>query len=124
MVMLPRSSSVHRDADRDRSRLDVDPERLLLRPAAAVELVPDLLLQRHVDRACLGHVDEVRLREVAELATRKRAAPLDDAVRVGDTELEEPVVRAGVVEDLEARERLADVAEQDAAGLALVPLLP
>src|SRR4029077_11877817 len=76
-------------ADADSGRLDLDDERLLLRALAAVHLVPDLALELHLDRACLGHVDEGRVRDVL---SGDRLAPLPDSLGVRDPDLEQAVV--------------------------------
>ena len=60
-----------------------------------------------------------RLAARADRGTGQRAAPLHGAVRGDDAELQAAVVGACVLERLDAAEELADVADQDAARLAV-----
>ena len=69
----------------------------------------------------LRHLRERRAARCPDGRSREHAAPLEQPFGRHDTDLQLPVVRARILEHLDAAEELADVAEQDAARLALVP---
>ena len=103
------------------ARLDLDLERLDLGPVAAVELVEHLAVQLDLDRVGLRRLHERRFGRRADRRAGDRAGPLDEALGGHDTQLEHPVVGSRTLERLDSGEEVADVAEQDAARLALVP---
>ena len=107
-----------RDADRHGLRLDPNLELLRLDAVAAVELVSHLAVELDVELAAARDADERRLLRLSDRGAGERPAPLHEAVGGDDADVEPSVVRFGAVEDLDAAEEVADVADQDAARLA------
>src|SRR6185503_11956696 len=108
---------------RDRPRLDFCLEMLDGRALTTIELVPDLAAQLHLDPLGFRGLDEGRAAGGADRCSCNCPRPLADALGIRDAELEQAVVRTRVVEDLDSAEQRADVPDEDAARLALVPEL-
>ena len=108
----------------DRRRLDPDlqpVDRLLVAAVElvghlAVELDPDLLAPSSSARTASGRRCPTAVRTSARVHCVTPLAVITPSSS-------EPVVGAGVVERLDAAEDLADVADEDAAGLAVEPAL-
>src|SRR5262249_50301192 len=64
---------------------------------------------------------ERRARRATDSGARKHPRPVGDAVGVDNADLETTVLRTRVLERLDTREQVADVADEDAARLAGVP---
>src|SRR4051794_40424522 len=114
--------SVGGDADADRPRLDFDLERLHLRPVSPVELIQNLPRELDLYVARLRGLCEWRIAERARDCAPHHSRPVEHAIGGHDADFELSVVRTRVLERLDAAHELADVAEQDASRLALVPL--
>src|SRR6185312_1790650 len=89
----------------------------------AVQLVRNLAIERGGELLRLRHLDERRLRGRADGGARDGPSPLAEAFRVRHADLQQPVVRARVVERLDPAEQRSEVPEQDATCRALVPQL-
>ena len=92
-------------------------------PVAAVELVGGLALELDVDPAAVRHAHERRLVGPADGHAGQDPRPLPRPRRGDDADLQPAVIRAGVVEGADAAGDGAEVADQDAARLALEPAL-
>ena len=110
-----------RDAHSERARLDLDLEPLDLLALASVDLVEDLAVELDVDALGLRRLHERGLADRADRRASDRARPLPEGLGVGHADLEQPVLGRRAVERLHPTEERADVADEQAARVALVP---
>ena len=93
-----------------------------LRPVAAVELVEHLAVQLDLDLPCARRARRTATLGLADGRSCERARPVSDAVGVDDPDLESAVVGTSRAANTSMPpKRFADVADEDAAGLAVVP---
>ena len=111
-----------RNAHGDGTGLDLDLERLHLRSIAAVELVQDLPVQLDLHRASLRRLRERRLARRSRQPCVRSCGPTRGALRLSRQPSSSfPSSGRASSNTSTPAEELADVAEQDAARLALVP---